>query len=231
MLRRTIIRIMGLLLVANGLAGTVAAWVGWQAADQLFAGLEQASTALPPEQARLVGSIREVTQLVDDAATAADGFAHSMGRAHDAISGGSQIADDLGGTFEHMGTIARTEVLGERPLGPLSEPFTTSAGDFRRLSRSLADVSDALANNARDTARVAEDLRGIDDRLTALAAEAEAFRPVHVIREGLRGLDLGIRLLLGLVVLEAVASFLTGAALLLLAGGRQASRGTTAASA
>ena len=54
MVRRVTIRLISLLLVANGIAGIAAVWVGWSMATDLLTTLRQTSSSVSAQQARLV---------------------------------------------------------------------------------------------------------------------------------------------------------------------------------
>jgi hypothetical protein len=90
------------------------------------------------------------------------------------------------------------------------------------MSGALSGTSDSLAENARDTAQVAADVRRARGRIDDLAAAVESFRPQPLAERGVSSLELGMRALLGLLAVQAALSLLTGLALLLLAGARQA---------
>jgi hypothetical protein len=107
-------------------------------------------------------------------------------------------------------------VFGVRPLEGLVQPFQISAEDFRRVSASLGETADSLADNARDIGRVADDLRAINGQLAAATREIEALQSATLIQQGLAGLELGSRLLMGFILFEAVVSALTGVALLMM---------------
>jgi hypothetical protein len=54
--------------------------------------------------------------------------------------------------------------------------------------------------------------------VSAAAVEVEALQSASLIQQGLAGLELGSRLLLGLIFFEAMLSSLTGLALLMMTG-------------
>jgi hypothetical protein len=222
MIRRIAVRLIAVLLIVNGLAGVAAAWVGWSMTRDLLDGLRRTSATVATQQARLVASVRGVAVGVDDAAQAIAGMSRSTTRARDAVVDATRASNQLASTFEGLSQASRVTVFGIRPLEGLAEPFSSNADDFGRLGASLAETADSLADNARDVTRVGDNLRSIDGRLTAAAAEVEALQSARLIQQGLAGLELGSRLLMGLIFFEATLSALTGLALLMVpVGGRR----------
>jgi hypothetical protein len=170
------------------------------------------------QQTRLVSAVRGIAVGIDDAAQATAGVSLSTTRARNAVTDATRTADDLAATFDQLSQASRVTVLGVRPLEGLTQPFSANADDFRQLGISLGETTDSLAENARDVTRVGEDLKSINGQLQAAALEIEALQAASLIQQGLDGLALGSRVLLGFVLLEAIVSTLTGLALLMMAG-------------
>jgi hypothetical protein len=215
MIRRTTIRLISLLLVANGVAGIVAVWVGWSMTAELLTTLRQTSASVAAQQARLVESVRGVAAAVDDSAQATVGVGRSSARARVAVTDATRTADDLAATFDRLAEGSRVTVLGVRPLEGMTQPFETNAEDFRRVSASLGEMSASLDDNAREMARVGDDLRDINSQLNVTATNIEALPSASLLAEGLTTLELGTRLFLALILLEATLSALTGLALVM----------------
>ena len=216
MTRRIVIRLSALLLIVNGLAGVAAAWVGWNVTTSLLDGLRQTRETVVLQQARLVAAVHGVALGVDDAAQATTGVSLSTTRARNAVTDATRTADDLAATFERLSEASRVTVLGVRPLEGLTQPFSANAEDFRRLGGSLGETADSLAENARDVTRMGEDMKRVTGQLQAAAREIEALQAATLIQQGLAGLELGSRLLLGFILFEAIVSALTGLALLMM---------------
>jgi hypothetical protein len=214
--RAIAVRVIAGLLVANGLGGIVAVWLGWSATTSLLDGLRQTSATAETQQVRLVASVRAVATAVDDTAQATTGLSQSTTRARDAAVDAARTSGDLAATFDRLSQATRVTVFGVRPLEGLTQPFVGNADDFRRLSASLAASADSLADNARDVARVSEDLRTINGQVNAAANEVAGLRSAALIQQTLAGLELASRLFLGLILFEALLSALTGMALLML---------------
>jgi hypothetical protein len=100
-----------------------------------------------------------------------------------------------------------------RPLEGMIQPFTTNAEDFRRISASLATMSDSLDTNAREMGRVSDDLRNINTRISMVATNIESLPSSRFLEQGLSQLEVGTRLFLALILFEATLSALTGLAL------------------
>jgi hypothetical protein len=64
--------------------------------------------------------------------------------------------------------------------------------------------------------RVSNDLRTIQSRVNTTAADIEAVQSASVLQQGLTTLELGSRLLLGMIFFEASLSALTGLALMMI---------------
>jgi hypothetical protein len=215
MIRRVTIRLISLLLVANGVAGILAVWVGWSMTAELLTTLRQTSTSVAAQQARLVESVRGVAAAVDDSAQATTGVSRSSARARVAVTDATRTADDLAATFDRLAEGSRVTVFGVRPLAEMTQPFEANAEDFRRISVSLGEMSASLEDNAREMARVGDDLRSINSQLNITAANIEALPSASLLAEGLATLELGTRLFLALILFEAALSALTGLALVM----------------
>jgi hypothetical protein len=215
MVRRVTIRLISLLLMANGIAGIAAVWVGWTVTADLLATLRQTSTTVAAQQTRLVESIRGVSVAVDDSAQATVGLSRSTTRARAAVTEATRTADDLSATFDRLAEGSRVTVLGIRPLDGMTQPFATNAEDFRQLSVSLGEMSESLGDNSREMARVSDDLRSINSQLNVVAANLEALPSASLLDEGLATLELGTRLFLALILFEATLSALVGLALVM----------------
>jgi ABC-type transporter Mla subunit MlaD len=216
MIRSLVIRLVALLLIANGVAGVVAVLVGWSITTRLIEGFREVSTTVASQQAYLAETVHGVAIVVDDAAQATGGLSGSTTRARNAVADASRTANELAATFEQLSLATQVTVFGVRPLEVLAEPFDANADDFRRLGSSLAETGDSLAENVRDVTRVGDDLRSIHSQLHAAATQVESLQTATLIQQGIDGLELGSRLLLGVILFEAVLSALTGLALLMM---------------
>jgi hypothetical protein len=174
MIRRVAIRLISLLLVANGAAGIVAVWFGWTATTGLLATLRETSATVTAQQTRLVESVRGVAVAVDDSAQATAGLSQSTGQARASVVEATQTADDLAMTFDRLAAGSQVTILGMRPLEGMIQPFTTNAEDFRRISASLDTMSASLDANARELRRVSDDLRSVNAQVSSVAAKVEA---------------------------------------------------------
>jgi methyl-accepting chemotaxis protein len=217
-MRLVAVRIIALLLILNAVAWAITGWMGWQLTRQLVADLRVASGAVAPEEERLGRGVQAVAVLVGDAAEATAGFTGSLQRARDAVMEGSQAAAELGDTFEQMGAIAQVVVFGVQPFGGLAGAFAESAANFERLATSLGEAGESLAMNAADMERVVADMRQARTRIEEVATTMQEIRPLAVVQRGIENLEMGTRLILAVVLVQAALSGLTGAALLLLAG-------------
>lgn len=213
MVRRVTIRLISLLLVANGIAGIAAVWGAWTMTADLLTSLRQTSTSVSAQQARLVQSVRGVAVAVDDSAQATAGVSRSTSQARNSVTEATRTADNLAATFDRLAEGSRVVVFGMQPLAGMTQPFATNAEDFRRISASLDEMSTSLADNSREMARVGDDLRSINQQLTAAAATLEALPSGRVLEESLTTLELGTRLFLVLILFESLLSALTGVAL------------------
>jgi len=212
MIRRVTIRLISLLLMANGVAGIVAVWVGWSVTADLLTTLRQTSTTVAAQQARLAESVRSVAVAVDDSAQATAGLSRSSTQAQTSVAEATHTADDLAATFDRLATGTQVTILGMRPLEGMTQPFMTNAEDFREISASLAQMSSSLADNSREMARVSDDLKSINWQLNVAAANLEALPSASVLQEGLATLELGTRLFLALILFESTLSALVGLA-------------------
>jgi uncharacterized phage infection (PIP) family protein YhgE len=218
MIRSAFIRLVAVLLVVNGIAGVAAVWSGWLVAHSLIDGMRQSSALVTDQQARLVASVRSVAAGVDDTSQATSGLVRSTAQVKAAVGDATQTATQLAATFDRLSQSSRVSVLGVRPLEGMIEPFAANAADFRQLAASLGATAESLETNAREMVRVSDDLRGIHGQVSAVASEVEALQSGSLMQQGLASLELGSRLLLGMIFFEATLSALTGLALLLMAG-------------
>jgi hypothetical protein len=212
MIRRVTIRLISLLLVANGVAGLAAVWVGWSMTADLLTTLRQTSTTVAAQQARLVESVRSVSVAVDDSAQATAGLSRSSTQAQTSVAEATRTADDLAATFDRLAAGSQVTILGMRPLEGMIQPFMTNAEDFREISASLAEMSTSLGDNSREMARVSDDLKSINRQLNVAAANLEALPSASVLQEGLATLELGTRMFLALILFESTLSALVGLA-------------------
>jgi hypothetical protein len=213
MIRRVAIRLISLLLVANGVAGIVAVWFGWTATTGLLSTLRETSATVTAQQAQLAESVRGVAVAVDDSAQATAGLSQSTGQARASVVEATQTAANLATTFDRLAAGSQVTVLGMRPLEGMIQPFTTNADDFRRISASLDTMSDSLDTNAREMGRVSDDLRKINAQVGMVAANIETLPSARFLEQGLSQLEVGTRLFLALILFEATLSALTGLAL------------------
>lgn len=223
-LRSIVLWLIALLLVGNGVAGIVAACVGWQMMTGMVADLRRASADVSAQQARLVESVNGVAVSVGDAAQAMAGVSQSTSNARAAVTEATETSANLATTFDRLALSSQVTVFGMRPLEGLVQPFAANAEDFRRLSGSLTQAADSLAANSSDMSRVADDLRGINSQLRTAATQIEAVRTTALLDQGLASLELGSRLLLTLIFFESLLSALVGLALVILTGRHVAGR-------
>jgi len=218
MIRSVVVRLVAYLLIVNGIAGVVAVWTGWSMTTALIDGLRQSSLLVSDQQARLVTSVRGVTVGVDDAAEATVGLSRSTTQVRNAVNDATQTATQLAATFDQLSQASRVTVFGVRPLEGLTAPFSANAADFRQLSVSLGLTADSLTGNAQEMARVSTDLKSIQGQVSSAAGDIEALQSASLLQQGIASLDIGSRLLLGMIFFEATLSALTGLALLMVIG-------------
>jgi len=218
--RSIVLWLIALLLAGNGVAGIVAACVGWQMTTQLMGSLRETNATVATQQAQLVASVNGVAVSVDDAAQATTGASQSTARARDAVIQATQTTTNLAATFDQLAYSSQVTVFGMRPLEGLIEPFTNNAEDFRGLTGTLKESADSLASNARDMKRVGDDLRGIGGQLKTTATQLQEIQAPGLLNQGLGTLELGSRLLLTLIFFESLLSALVGVALFILTGQR-----------
>jgi hypothetical protein len=218
MMRSAFIRLVAVLLIVNGIAGVAAVWSGWLVTATLIDGMRASSTTVTEQQARLVASVRSVAVGVEDTSQATSGLSRSTAQVRTAVGDATQTAGQLAATFDRLSQASRVSVLGVRPLEGMIEPFAANAADFRQLAVSLGATAESLETNAREMARVSDDLRGIHGQVSAVASEVEALQSAGLMQQGLASIEWGGRLLLGMIFFEATLSALTGLALLLMAG-------------
>jgi hypothetical protein len=218
MVRRLVVRLVAWLLIVNGIAGVMAVWAGWSTTSTLLDGLRQSSTLVTAQQARLVESARSIAVGVDDAAQATAGLSRSTTQVRNAVTDAARTATQLASTFDRLSQASQVTVFGVRPLEGLTEPFSTNAADFRRLGASLDQTGDSLNTNVQEMTRVSNDLKGIEGQVRIAAVEVEALQAAALVQQGLASLELGSRLLLGMIFFEATLSALTGLALLIMLG-------------
>jgi hypothetical protein len=216
--RGLLIRLIGILLIVNGIAGVAAVVVGWRITNDLLDGLRQSSATLTSQQARLVESMRGVAVGVDDASQAAGGLSRSTTQVRNSVTDATRTANELAATFDRLSEGTQVTLFGVRPLEQLTEPFKTNARDFRQLGVSLEQTSTSLADNVREMTRVGDDLRSIQAQIKVTASDVEAVQSAAWIEQAVAGAALWSRLLLGMIFFEATLSALTGVALLLLFG-------------
>jgi hypothetical protein len=215
MIRRVTIRLISLLLVANGVAGIAAVWVGWSMTADLLTTLRQTSTSVAAQQAQLVESVRGVAVAVDDSSQATAGLSRSTTQARASVTDATRTADDLAATFDRLAAGSQVTIFGIRPLEGMTQPFLTNAEDFREISASLAQMSTSLADNAREMSRVSDDLKSINRQLNVAVTNLEALPSARFLNEGLATLELATRMFLALILFEATLSALTGLALVM----------------
>jgi hypothetical protein len=218
MVRTVVVRFVAWLLIVNGIGGVVAVWAGWSMTTTLFDGLRQSSTLVSAQQARLVESVKGVAVGVDDASQATAGLSRSTTQVRNAVNDATQTATQLAATFDQLSQASRVTVFGVRPLQGLAEPFSANAANFRQLGSSLNATADSLATNTQEMTRVSTDLKTIQGQVSSAAADVEALQSATVLQQGLASLELGGRLLLGMIFFEATLSALTGVALLMVIG-------------
>lgn len=216
--RSIVLWLIALLLAGNGIAGIVAACVGWQMTTQLLGSMRETSATVATQQGRLVASVNGVAASVDDAAQATMGASQSTARARDSVIQATQTSTNLAATFDQLAYSSQVTIFGVRPLQGLIEPFMANAEDFRGLTGSLTESADSLSANSRDMRRMGDDLRGISDQLKSTASQLQEVQAPGLLDQGLGTLELGSRLLLTLIFFESLLSALVGMALFILTG-------------
>jgi hypothetical protein len=218
MVRRLVVWLVAWLLIVNGIAGVAAVWAGWSTTTALLDSLRQSSALVTDQQARLVASVRGVSVGVDDAAEATAGLSRSTTQVRNAMTDAARTATQLAATFDRLSQASQASAFGVRPLEGLTEPFSTNAADFRRLGATLDQTGDSLNTNVQEMMRVSNDLKAIEGQVSAAAGEVEAVQAAALLQQGVASLELGSRLLLGMIFFEASLSALTGLALLMVLG-------------
>jgi hypothetical protein len=218
MIRRLVVRVVAWLLIVNGIAGVAAVWAGWSTTATLLDSLRQSSTLVTDQQTRLVVAVRGISVGVDDASQATAGLSRSTTQVRNAMTDASRTATQLATTFDQLSQASQMAAFGVRPLEGLTEPFSTNAADFRRLGTALEQTGESLNTNVQEMMRVSNDLKGIEEQVRAAAGEVEAVQAAALLQQGVASLELGSRLLLGMIFFEATLSALTGLALLMVLG-------------
>lgn len=221
-MRRVAIWLIALLLAGNGIAGIVAAVVGWRMTTSVLADLRQTSATIAAQQSVLVSSVNGVAVSVDDAAQATAGVSQSTARAREAVIQATQTSTNLAATFDRLSQSSQVTIFGMRPLEGLIQPFSANAEDFRSFGTSLTETAGSLEANARDMNRVATDLRGITGELRTAARQIQSTEVTSLLDQWLTTIEMGSRLLLMLIFFESLLSALLGLALFMLTGLRPA---------
>ena len=173
----TLYAIIGLLILAVVGAGMTLATM--RARDTL--------RQLEVQRDSIVRLLEATSRSLDSADDSAGRLTSTLGDASDSISRGASLARALATAAGGVVQASGLEILGQRPLVALGEPFALAASE----ATALADSLDSTVASLSESATGVEDL---SDDLTAIAEE------LSEIRETVTKVDLGSGSLLELAL-------------------------------
>lgn len=192
-------RVLAWVLVLYGIAGlaltVTGAAIGLDAATRLERLASDADGTLV--------AAAEATRAAAESFTNVDA---SLADAQESASAASSLALDASGTLRSLALAMQLNILGTRPLQPLAAEFETSAEQADALAETLGSVGGSLGDTRTDLILVGAELDTLGDRIERLRGTDET--------SAAPSLRLFVILLVIWLVLPAVASLVTGLAML-----------------
>lgn len=205
-------RLLGVSLLAYGLAGIVVIGVAGVVVGGAVAQLGEASAGIGRQRADLVATLRQTSLTLRDAAAGMGDVGTSLASAHAATDHAAGLARSLNGTLGGLSSAMGIQILGTTPLQGLAGGFATAADQAGQLATDLDQVSGAMATDSGDLATTRQDLATLADRFDTLTASVEGMditgdSPAVLV-------ELAFAALLLWLAVPAVASVVIGSALL-----------------
>ena len=195
------VRVVGLVLIANGLLGLALVGVALASLGPLVARASVAADSAGD-------SLAAAASALDQTATAFDGFSKSLADAKASSAQAAQLLGDASMTSGQLADAMAINFLGAQPFLPISKSFRKNTDELRGVSEDLSTLSGALGRNVTDVGILRESVLVLRDRVQRLAADAAASSGRRVGPE-LSVLAYGLTLWLGILALLSVAGGLT----------------------
>jgi len=190
----TLYAVTGLLILATVGAGMTLATI--RARDIL------AQLALQRDS--IVRLLDATAASLDSADASADRLTSTLGDASDSIARGAGLARAVGIAAESVVQASGLEILGQRPLSALGDPFAAAASEATALADSLDSTGASLTGSA-------DGVEELSDDLSAIGAELAEIRETVADVDLRSGAILDLALALGLLLLLWLAAPALGA--------------------
>ncbi len=148
-------------------------------------------------------SLHEASDAIGDAVITTDRARAALGSGSDAVRETSGTLATLAEATADLAGALDFTIFGQQPLAGVAATFDTFTGDLRRTSQELTVLSADLAELDSSLGPIADDLRSLERRFDALAAQFESGEVFAGI-----GTAFGV----GLLLLAGMAGWLLAAA-------------------
>lgn len=154
----TLYAVVGLLILSMVGVGMTVATV--RARDTL--------TRLEFQRDTVVRLLEATSRSLDSADGSAGQLTLTLGEASDSIARGAGLSRALATAAEGVVQASGLEILGQRPLSALGEPFALAASEATALADSLDATVSSLAGSATGVEDLSDDLSAIAEELTEI---------------------------------------------------------------
>jgi hypothetical protein len=164
-------RVIGLLLVAYGLAGLLIMAGGGLLVASSVARLDGLAGALETQRQALIRSMDATATFLRDAATGTGNVEASLGSAVDSARQTATLTRSLATAMDQLGAASAITIFGNQPFAGLGATLAGVSRQAAGLSQSLGHTADALAVNGGDLQHVHDDLITIGAQIDELRSE------------------------------------------------------------
>jgi hypothetical protein len=118
----------------------------------------------------IVRLLEATSRALDSADDSAERLTLTLGDTSDSIARGAGLSRALAAAAQGVVQASGLEILGQRPLTALGDPFASAASEATALADSLDATVASLAGSASGVAELSDDLAAIADELAEIRA-------------------------------------------------------------
>jgi phage-related tail protein len=211
-------RVVGIFLVAYGLAGLLLVAGGGALVANSSASLNSLTGVLDTQRQVLVRSLDATATFLADARRGTTNVATSLTSTIDSARATATLSRSLAAAMDQLNVASTLTILGVQPFVALGQSFAQVSQQAAAMAGSLDATADALGTNRTDLQQMGDDLAAIQVEIDTLSTQLSPSGAVAAdLAAATRALDVSRMVLIGLLAwlaIQAGAAAVLGLALL-----------------
>ena len=207
-------RWLGLGLILYGIAGVALAAGGAVLVSASFRGVDRIADAIVEQRNALTVFLSTTATVLENAATSTDSVDEVLGQAEDAVGNASTMVRSLATAAEDVAAAATFQIFGQQPLAGVASSFTRVAEDARGLADRLDGAQATLAGTTGDTGRLRSDLEGVAEQVRSFSEGLSSSAVLDDLEEGFNAPRIVLYGLLAWLGVQAIAAVVAGVVLI-----------------